>query len=214
MHRDIKPANILVNSNCDVKICDFGLARGAVTQDCELTEYVFTRWYRPPELVLTCHYTYTCDIWAVGCILAELMNRKPLFPGKDYINQLKLTTALLDDETLEQQIDFADTNAPHVLDLVKDRKRVSLKQLVPSASSTALDLLSKMLAFHPKRRISAVAAMRHPYFASIYDRGDEKVMNAQDVSQMKWEHDLPKADIQEPTLRRMFWEEITALRQH
>ncbi|XP_019085018.1 PREDICTED: mitogen-activated protein kinase 5-like, partial [Camelina sativa] len=90
LHRDLKPSNLLLNSNCDLKITDFGLAR--TTSETELmTEYVVTRWYRAPELLLnSSEYTYAIDVWSVGCIFAEIMTREPLFPGKDYVHQLKL----------------------------------------------------------------------------------------------------------------------------
>jgi mitogen-activated protein kinase 1/3 len=98
LHRDLKPSNLLVNSNCDVKICDFGLARGLNEPNREgrtgtllLTEYVVTRWYRAPEIMLACHeYSYPIDVWSVGCILAELILRKPYFPGDDYIDQVRI----------------------------------------------------------------------------------------------------------------------------
>jgi mitogen-activated protein kinase 1/3 len=98
LHRDLKPSNLLVNSNCDLKICDFGLARGINERDYDdragtmlLTEYVVTRWYRAPEIMLACHeYSYPIDMWSVGCIFAELILRKPYFPGDDYIHQVSL----------------------------------------------------------------------------------------------------------------------------
>lgn len=97
LHRDLKPSNLLVNSNCDLKICDFGLARGVYDSNAMdgpngsllLTEYVVTRWYRAPEIMLACHeYSKPIDIWSVGCIFAELILRKPYFPGDDYIDQV------------------------------------------------------------------------------------------------------------------------------
>ena len=101
LHRDLKPSNLLVNSNCDLKVCDFGLARGiSAAHDDEheagnggsmlLTEYVVTRWYRAPEIMLACHeYSKPSDVWSVGCIFAELLGRKPFFPGDDYIDQVR-----------------------------------------------------------------------------------------------------------------------------
>ncbi|XP_022948704.1 mitogen-activated protein kinase homolog NTF6-like [Cucurbita moschata] len=84
LHRDLKPGNLLLNANCDLKICDFGLARTTSETDF-MTEYVVTRWYRAPELLLnTYEYTAAIDIWSVGCILMEILRREPLFPGKDY----------------------------------------------------------------------------------------------------------------------------------
>lgn len=92
LHRDLKPSNLFLNANCDLKIGDFGLARTTSEADF-MTEYVVTRWYRAPELLLNCsEYTGAIDIWSVGCILGEIMHRQPLFPGKDYVHQLKLIT--------------------------------------------------------------------------------------------------------------------------
>lgn len=92
IHRDLKPSNLLVNANCDLKIIDFGLARPTAENEL-LTEYVVTRWYRAPELLLnSSDYTAAIDVWSVGCIFMELMNRKPLFPGKDHVHQMRLLT--------------------------------------------------------------------------------------------------------------------------
>lgn len=92
LHRDLKPSNLLLNANCDLKICDFGLARTTSETDF-MTEYVVTRWYRAPELLLNCsEYTAAIDVWSVGCILMEIVTRETLFPGKDYVQQLGLIT--------------------------------------------------------------------------------------------------------------------------
>ena len=101
IHRDLKPSNLLVNRNCDLKICDLGLflhlffiikmsnlglARGFEYEDENKTEYVVTRWYRAPEVILSAsEYTKAIDIWSIGCIFAELLGRTPLFPGKGYL---------------------------------------------------------------------------------------------------------------------------------
>ena len=94
LHRDLKPGNLLVNKNCDLKICDFGLARAIdpseEKKDLGLTEYVVTRWYRAPELLVENQsYTTAIDVWAVGCIFAEMLGRKALFPGRDYLHQAR-----------------------------------------------------------------------------------------------------------------------------
>jgi serine/threonine protein kinase len=92
VHRDLKPRNILVNSNCDLKICDFGLARALLpsepgTKANVITDYVTTRWYRAPELLLTAReYSTSVDMWSVGCIFAEMIRRRPLLPGTDTRN--------------------------------------------------------------------------------------------------------------------------------
>ena len=100
LHRDLKPSNLLLNANCDLKVCDFGLARSAAsTEDNSgfMTEYVATRWYRAPEIMLTFkEYTKAIDVWSVGCILAEMLNGKPLFPGKDCKRALRTNCSVPD----------------------------------------------------------------------------------------------------------------------
>lgn len=93
VHRDLKPSNILINENCDLKICDFGLAR---VQTPEMTGYVSTRYYRAPEIMLTWQkYDVAIDIWSAGCIFAEMLDGKPLFPGEDHISQFLIIIDLL-----------------------------------------------------------------------------------------------------------------------
>ena len=92
IHRDLKPSNILLNENCDLKICDFGLSRNLSKEKGEdLTEYVVTRFYRAPEIMLSSHeYSKAVDIWSGGCSFAEIMSGKILFPGQHYIEQINL----------------------------------------------------------------------------------------------------------------------------
>ena len=95
VHRDLKPANLLVNANCDLKITDFGLARviGGPAEEAPrdgLTSYVVTRWYRAPEVLVGAEYGRAVDVWSAGCILAEMLGRAPLFPGRDALEQLRL----------------------------------------------------------------------------------------------------------------------------
>lgn len=93
IHRDLKPSNLLVNENCDLKICDFGLAR---VREPQMTGYVSTRYYRAPEIMLTWQrYDDGVDIWSAGCIFAEMLRGVPLFPGKDHINQFYLITDII-----------------------------------------------------------------------------------------------------------------------
>lgn len=99
-HRDLKPKNILANANCKLKICDFGLARVAFSDTPTTifwTDYVATRWYRAPELCgsFFSKYTPAIDIWSIGCIFAEVLTGRPLFPGKNVVHQLDLMTDLL-----------------------------------------------------------------------------------------------------------------------
>nr|CAG4641548.1 EOG090X033O [Eurycercus lamellatus] len=101
IHRDLKPSNIAVNEDCELKILDFGLARPTET---EMTGYVATRWYRAPEIMLNwMRYTQTVDIWSVGCIMAELLTSRTLFPGTDPIDLLEKTLELDADKRINAE---------------------------------------------------------------------------------------------------------------
>lgn len=98
LHRDLKPSNLLVNENAELRIGDFGMARGLCSSPVEqkrvMTEYVATRWYRAPELMLSLNeYSEAIDMWSVGCIFAEMLGRKHLFPGTNYLNQLQVSVS-------------------------------------------------------------------------------------------------------------------------
>ena len=92
IHRDLKPSNVLLNSSCKVKLCDFGLVRSVAKDDRAspiLTEYVATRWYRAPEILLGSNeYSKGVDLWSLGCIIAEMVLNKPIFPGNSTLHQL------------------------------------------------------------------------------------------------------------------------------
>lgn len=92
IHRDVKPENLLVNKEDKLKLCDFGFARKIPPNCGPMTDYVATRWYRSPELLLTDRYSKPSDLWAIGCIMGELSDGKPLYPGRDQIDQLYLIT--------------------------------------------------------------------------------------------------------------------------
>ncbi|ODV74732.1 Pkinase-domain-containing protein [Cyberlindnera jadinii NRRL Y-1542] len=115
LHRDLKPSNLLLNSNCDLKVCDFGLARSVASSENNfgfMTEYVATRWYRAPEIMLTFQeYTTAIDVWSVGCILAEMLSGKPLFPGRDYHNQLWLIMEVLGTPTMDDYYNIKSKRA-------------------------------------------------------------------------------------------------------
>ncbi|KAF8343161.1 CMGC/MAPK protein kinase [Cantharellus anzutake] len=121
LHRDLKPSNLLLNANCDLKLCDFGLARTSTQPTPEassfLTEYVATRWYRAPEIMLNFKmYTKAIDMWSVGCILAEMISGKPLFPGRDYHHQLSLILDVLGTPSLD---DFYAIHSPRSREYIR-----------------------------------------------------------------------------------------------
>lgn len=179
LHRDLKPGNVLVNKNCDLKICDFGLARGIQKlgddgPQGQLTEYVVTRWYRAPELLVESEtYTDAIDVWAVGCMLAEMLGRKALFPGRDYLDQLKRILDVLGTPSEEDISAISNTQAVLFLRSVPPKPKRPWAELYPKASPLALDLLDKMLAFNPAKRISIPEAMQHPYLAKLHHPGRE-----------------------------------------
>jgi serine/threonine protein kinase len=174
LHRDLKPSNILVNSDCDLKLCDFGLARGIHGLELGLTEYVVTRWYRAPELLLSSKYDKQVDIWAIGCILAEMLGRRPLFPGHDYLHQLKIIMDVIGSPS-EDSLDFITNPKAKRFILRQPKKiKVPLSSIYPRATASCLDLLEKMLIFDPRKRITIVEALQHPYLTTVKDPNLEK----------------------------------------
>ncbi|GAB2242733.1 hypothetical protein Droror1_Dr00019508 [Drosera rotundifolia] len=173
LHRDLKPSNLLLNANCDLKICDFGLARTTSETDF-MTEYVVTRWYRAPELLLNCsEYTAAIDIWSVGCIIMEIIGREPIFPGKDYMQQLGLITQLLgspEDADLEF---LKSANAKNYVKQLPWSQKKSFSQIFPKASPLVLDLAEQMLVFDPSKRITVGEALNHPYLSSLHEINEE-----------------------------------------
>ncbi|KHN32349.1 Mitogen-activated protein kinase like MMK1 [Glycine soja] len=174
LHRDLKPSNLLLNANCDLKICDFGLAR--VTSETDfMTEYVVTRWYRAPELLLnSSDYTAAIDVWSVGCIFMELMDRKPLFPGRDHVHQLRLLMELIGTPS-EADLGFLNENAKRYIRQLPLYRCQSFQEKFPHVHPEAIDLVEKMLTFDPRKRITVEDALAHPYLTSLHDISDEPV---------------------------------------
>jgi len=175
IHRDLKPSNLLLNSNCDLKICDFGLARGVKEDvDYELTEYVVTRWYRAPEVMCSCQeYDSKIDVWSIGCILAELHGRKPLFPGDDYIKQMNLIFNVLGTPAAEEMKFISNDKALEYIKSLKKKPKIPFNKIYKDANPLALDLMERMLTFNPHKRISIDEALAHPYLKSLHNPKSE-----------------------------------------
>ena len=168
LHRDIKPSNILLNANCDLKLCDFGLARGIDTSKADdaasLTEYVVTRWYRAPEIMLSCaDYTRAIDVWSAGCIFGEMLGRKPMFPGNDYIHQLKLIMKLIGTPKTPAELWFVNNEkARKFVAGLPQYEPVDLSTVFNISDVSGLDLLTRTLIVDPSRRITIDEALAHP----------------------------------------------------
>ncbi|OXG87353.1 extracellular signal-regulated kinase 1/2 [Cryptococcus neoformans D17-1] len=153
IHRDLKPSNLLLNANCDLKVCDFGLARSTQTafpaegnNQGFMTEYVATRWYRAPEVMLSFRmYTKSIDVWSVGCILAEMLSGKPLFPGKDYHNQLALILDVLGTPTIDEFHAITSKRSKDYIRSLPFRKKRTFESIYPNANPLAIDFLRKTL---------------------------------------------------------------------
>lgn len=187
VHRDLKPRNLLVNSNCDLKICDFGLARLDVNDDrCVLSTYVMTRWYRAPEVILAAkRYNKSVDMWAVGCILAELLGRKPLFPGRDSFHQMSLIVSVLGTPSPNES--SSKKSRSYVASLPK-KVKIPFTKLFPKASPLACDLLEKLLQFDPDKRLTVEQALRHPYLEELHCEEDEPICDVLDPVDFEFEY--------------------------
>ncbi|TIC50049.1 MAP kinase SakA [Wallemia mellicola] len=200
VHRDLKPSNILVNENCDLKICDFGLAR---IQDPQMTGYVSTRYYRAPEIMLTWQkYDVAVDIWSTGCIFAEMLEGKPLFPGKDHVNQFSIITELLGTPPEDVIQTICSENTLRFVQSLPKRAKVPFSEKFKTTDPLALDLVEKMLSFDPRSRITASQALSHPYLAPYHDPNDEPVA----AEQFDWSFN--DADLPIDTWKVMMYSEI------
>ncbi|CAG8931225.1 unnamed protein product [Penicillium salamii] len=189
VHRDLKPSNVLVDENCDIKLCDFGLAR---TVDTTMTGYVSMRHYRAPETMLTWQkYTVQIDMWSAGCILAELIAGTPLFPGQSHADQFSVILDLLGSvpQSVLQTIPSQNTSK-YIAGLPVRTKR-SLADKLCNASSDAIDLLEKLLVWDPNERLIAGDALEHPYLELYHDPTDEPVAKEKfDWSSVSKDHSL------------------------
>lgn len=208
-HRDLKPKNILANADCKLKICDFGLARVAFNDTPTAifwTDYVATRWYRAPELCgsFFSKYTPAIDIWSIGCIFAELLTGKPLFPGKNVVHQLDLMTDLLGTPSAEAIARVRNEKARRYLSSMRKKKPIPLSHKFPNADPLAVLLLERMLAFEPKDRPSAEEALADPYFKGLAKV--EREPSAQPVTKMEFEFErrrITKEDVRELIYREI-----------
>lgn len=166
IHRDMKPQNLLLNKSGLIKLADFGLARAFTIPLRSYTHEVITLWYRPPEILLgSKYYSLPVDIWSTGAIIAEMITRRPLFPGDSEIDQLYSIFKILGTPTEEvwpgvSELPAFSTTFPRF-------RAKKLADFMPGADPRAVDLIERMLVYDPAKRISAREALDHPYFSDI-----------------------------------------------
>ncbi|XP_027840514.1 serine/threonine-protein kinase MAK-like [Aphis gossypii] len=173
-HRDMKPENLLCCGPELVKIADFGLARETRSRP-PYTDYVSTRWYRAPEVLLhSINYSTPIDLWAVGCIMAELYTFRPLFPGTSEIDQIFKICSVLG--TPDKKEWFEGYQLASAMNFKFPQfKRLALNTVVPNASRDGIHLMELLLSWNPIRRPSAQSALRQPYFQVGQQRLNQEV---------------------------------------
>eukprot|EP00291_Cryptomonas_curvata_P022074 CAMPEP_0172165548 /NCGR_PEP_ID=MMETSP1050-20130122/8474_1 /TAXON_ID=233186 /ORGANISM="Cryptomonas curvata, Strain CCAP979/52" /LENGTH=321 /DNA_ID=CAMNT_0012836033 /DNA_START=308 /DNA_END=1269 /DNA_ORIENTATION=- len=177
VHRDIKPENLLINPDHSLKLCDFGFARTVSAKNRgDLTDYVATRWYRAPELLLgDTNYGKPVDMWAIGCIMGELTDGQPLYPGESEIDQLYVIQKVMGPLTAEQTelflrnprfvgLKFPDMSRPETLE----------KRYVGKVTKKALSFMKGLLQMDPAKRLQAQDALQHTYLDGLRDDHDQQ----------------------------------------
>jgi mitogen-activated protein kinase 15 len=171
VHRDLKPSNVLVNESCEAKLCDFGLARlleGDRFQEEILSEYIATRWYRAPELLMGCRdYSQAVDIWALGCLVGELFLGKAMFPGVSTLNQLERVIAWTGCPSAEETKHLGAVYAEVQKRIDVSKKVNRMEFLKNKVTPECLDLISRLLEFDPRRRLTIDQVLRHPFLAEF-----------------------------------------------
>lgn len=180
LHRDLKPANVLLNSNCHVRICDFGLARtmasmalGDVAASVVFTDYVATRWYRAPELLVGCTlYGESVDMWSVGCIVGEMLGGKPVLKGRSTMDQLEKILQLTGKPTESDLRPIAQTStyAKTMLESLGSVRQLPSTGILflLKGPETAKDLALRCLSFNPEKRPSAEDALADPFVEKFH----------------------------------------------
>lgn len=163
LHRDLKPQNILIDKQGSLRLADFGLARAFGLPIKTYTHEVVTLWYRAPEILLGGRqYSTPVDIWSVGCIFAEMAQKRPLFMGDSEIDQLFKIFKVLG--TPNEDSFPGVSTLPDFKPTFPKWRAQSLERLVPNLCANGIDLLTQMVCYDPAKRISARAALNHPYF--------------------------------------------------
>ena len=169
IHRDIKPENLLITDKMESKLCDFGFARLVSETNEKLTDYVATRWYRAPELLLSQgNYGKEVDYWAIGCIMGELVDGNPLFPGENELDQIHCIQKVLGNLTDKQEEMFYNNPIFSGKNLLNVTKPETLeKRYMGKFSKKAISFMKGLLAIDPKKRLNGNTVFKHAYFEKL-----------------------------------------------
>ncbi|KAF4656005.1 hypothetical protein FOL47_009196 [Perkinsus chesapeaki] len=209
VHRDIKPQNILINAKCELRLCDFGLARyvlplnfdparqplprGMTIDDVKvlcggddylnMTDYVSSRWYRAPEQLLKAgNYGKPVDVWACGCVMAEILTGHPLFPGTSVLEQLWMILEFTGMPNMMILSNIDTSYGEQLLEgLPRQHTTMNLQSVVPQGNVESLDLIDTMLQFNPDFRITASEALEHPFLGAFHTPDEEFVYSKEEV---------------------------------
>ena len=187
------------------------MARVAAPTDDEegnsvMTEYVATRWYRAPEVILSWnHYSKAIDVWSVGCILAELLLGKPLFPGTDYVNQIDCIANLIGTPSHEHLMAIPNEDARRYVQSLGYKPPMAWEQIFPPGTDTdAIDLLARMLTWDAASRITVEEALAHPFITSDHPTTEEPDCPA------PFDFDFENYELSKEVLQDLIYQEMLA----
>lgn len=210
IHRDISPRNLLVNGNCDLKISNFGMAHVTFPDSdfrvCSAPDAWYVRWYTAPEVICNnddCTCTPATDVWSVGCVFAELLSRKPLFPAVGSRHQLNLIVNILGSPSPEDLAQIPDLKCRKFIQSMGAITPPSFEVLFGSATVDALDFLRGLLQFDARWRMSMASAIQHPYLVQFGCPADEPIRTP--LNQSDFEFERRRLDV--PAFREELYRE-------